>query len=120
ARAAYDQLIQRFPRHPLQPQAVFERARCLALVNDFGNAINELRRFADAPLRDAPVAPMAIVRLATLLRGQNRAAEAAAALAACRQAHEASLQKDPARSGWVALLQYHHGRALKEAGKLPD
>jgi TolA-binding protein len=30
------------------------------------------------------------------------------------------LQKDPARAGWVALLQYHHGVALQEAGKLAD
>ena len=38
-------------------------------------------------------------------------------LAQCRQQYEAKLQADPARAGWVPLLQYHHGVALREAGK---
>jgi len=120
ARAAFEQLMQKFPQSPLQPQAVFERARCLAQANDVNGAINELRRFTNAPLKEAPVVPMANLRLATLLRRQNKAAEAATVLAACRQAHEANLLKDPARAGWVPLLQYHQGLALKESGKLPE
>ena len=120
ARAAYEQLMQKFPQSPLQPQAVFERARCLARANDVNGAVNELRRFTGAPLRDAAVAPMANLRLATLLRRQNKAAEAVKVLADCRQAHEASLLKDPARAGWVPLLQYHQGLALKESGKLAE
>src|SRR5205823_5481194 len=67
-----------------------------------------------------PVAPMALLNLATLLRGQNKAAEAADVLAQARQAHEANLQKDPARAGWVFLLQYHQGVALREANKRPE
>src|SRR5207253_2336211 len=67
-----------------------------------------------------PVAPLALLELATLLRGQNKAAEAADILNQCRQQHEANLQKDPARSAWVALLQYHQGVALREAGKRPE
>ncbi|HEV3116524.1 MAG TPA: tetratricopeptide repeat protein, partial [Gemmataceae bacterium] len=46
AKGAYEGLMQRFPKHPLQAQAIFERAKCLALAGDKGNAINELQRFA--------------------------------------------------------------------------
>src|SRR5262249_8363966 len=66
------------------------------------------------------ITPMALLELATLLRGQNKAAEAAGILAKARDQHEAGLGKDPERSGWVALLRYHHGLCLKEAGKLPE
>ena len=41
-------------------------------------------------------------------------------MAECRQQHEANLAKDPARAGWVALLQYHQGVALRESGKLAE
>ncbi len=117
ARAAYEQLLQRFPKDPLQPQAHFERAKVLARAKDINGAINELRRFLNDPLKNAPVAPMAVLHLATLLRGQNNPAEAAKVLAQCRQQHEQDLLKDPARAGWVPMLQYHQGVALREAGK---
>jgi hypothetical protein len=38
---------------------------------------------------------LACVRLATMLRAQNKAAEAVAVLAVCRQTHEGNLLKDP-------------------------
>jgi TolA-binding protein len=117
ARAAYEQLMQKFPKGALFPQAVFERAKVLAQANDVNGAINELRRFTNDPLKGASIAPMAVVRLATLLRGQNQAQQAADVLNQCRQQHEGAMAKDPARSDWIALLQYHHGVALKEAGK---
>jgi TolA-binding protein len=117
ARAAYEKLINQFPKHPLQGQAVFERAKCLAQSGDVGGAMNELQRFNQDPLKAAPGAPMALLRLATLLRGQNRAGDAANVLAQCRQQHEANLLKDPARAGWVPVLQYHQGAAFQEAGK---
>jgi TolA-binding protein len=117
ARAAYEQLTQRFPKDALVPQAVFERAKVLAQANDVNGAINELRRFTNDPLKAAPIAPMALLRLATLLRGQNQAQQAADVLNQCRQQHEAAMLKDPERAEWVVLLQYHHGVALKEAGK---
>ena len=120
ARAAYEQLLQRFPKDPHPtPSAVFERAKVLARAKDINGAINELRRFLNDPLKNAPVAPMAVLHLATLLRGQNNPAEAAKVLAQCRQQHEQDLHKDPARAGWVPLLQYHQGVALREAGKRP-
>lgn len=120
ARAAYEQILQRFPKDPIQPQAHFERANVLALSKDTGGAINELRRFLNDPLKKAAAAPMALLHLATLLRGQNKPQEAAKVLDECRKQHEQTLLKDPARAAWVSLLQYHHGVALREAGKLKE
>ncbi|MFL5240653.1 MAG: tetratricopeptide repeat protein [Gemmataceae bacterium] len=118
-RAAYEKLIQQFAKHELYPQAVFERAKCLALMNDPNGATNELRRFA-GDLKAAPIAPLALLHLSTVLRGQNKATEAAEVLKQARQQHEPTLAKDPSRAGWVVLLQYHHAIALREAGKLPE
>ena len=117
ARAAYEKLAQQFPRHELFPTALLERAKVIAAADPNG-AINELRRFQnDGTLKAAPVAPMALLQLATYLRGQSKAQEAADILARCRQENEERLRNDPARAAWVPLLQYHHGLALKEAGK---
>jgi tetratricopeptide (TPR) repeat protein len=104
----------------MMPQAVFERAKVIALSGDLNGSVNELRRFTQDPLRQSPAAPLAIVQLATSLRAQNKAAEAADVLARAREFHEARLQNDPERSGWIAVLRYHHGVALREAGKLPE
>ncbi|HZY90396.1 MAG TPA: tetratricopeptide repeat protein, partial [Gemmataceae bacterium] len=117
ARAAYEQILQRFGNSPVAPQARFERAKCLALAKDVNGAANELRNFTRDPLQRSAIAPMAVLHLATLLRGQNKAQEAADVLAQCRRQHEADLLKDPARAPWVPLLQYQHGVALREAGK---
>jgi len=117
ARAAYEKLAQQFPKHELYATAILERAKVIAAADPNG-AINELRRFQnDGALKAAPVAPMALLQLATYLRGQNKAQEAADVLAKCRQENEGKLAGDPARAAWVPLLQYHHGLALKEAGK---
>jgi TolA-binding protein len=114
ARAAYERLMQQFPKHDLQPQAVFERAKVLAQSGDINGASNELRRFTtEGGLKTASMAPMAILNLATLLRGQNKAQEAADVLAQARPVYEPTLQKDPARAGWVHLLQYHQGVAAR-------
>jgi TolA-binding protein len=120
ARAAYERLIQQFPKHDHVPQAVLERAKCLAQTGDTNGAITELKRFTADPLKTTSVAPLAVLELATLLRSQNKPGEAADALALCRPPHEPKLLADPARAGWVPLLQYHHGVALKEAGKFPE
>jgi TolA-binding protein len=120
ARSAYERLLQRFPKHDLAPQAKFERAKVLGQAKDFGGAMNELRAFANDPLKKAPIAPMALLHLATLYRTQNQPAEAVKVMADCRKEHEANLNKDAARSRWVSLLQYHHAVALREAGKLSE
>jgi len=120
ARTAYEKLINQFPKHPHQPQAIFERAKVLAQAGDVGSAINELNRFQNDPLKTAPVAPMALIRLSLLYRAQNKPVDAANLLGQCRQQHEANLLKDPARAGWASLLQYHQGAALQEASKLAE
>ena len=47
ARAAYEQLLQKYPKSDLVPQATFERAKCLAQQKDVNGAMNELRRFTN-------------------------------------------------------------------------
>jgi tetratricopeptide (TPR) repeat protein len=121
ARGVYDKLLSKqFNGHPAQPQALIERAKCFAKLNDPGSAQRDLRGFTNDPLRNTPVAPMALVELATLLRAQNNAKEAVSVLAKAREQYEQTLLKDPQRVGWAALLQYHHGVALREAGKFAE
>jgi TolA-binding protein len=121
ARAAYDKLLAPpLAASPVAPQARIERAKCLAQMGDVNGAVNQLREFTRDPLQKTSVAPIAIVQLATLLRGQNNPVEAANVLAKARKDHENDLLKDPQRAQWAAILQYHHGVALREAGKLPE
>lgn len=117
ARQTFEKITQQFPKEPQAAQAVMERAKCMALVGDKGGAMNELRRFTQDPLQNTPVAPFALMNLATLHREQNQAQQAADVLNAARQRHEPALQKDPER---IALLRYHHGLALQEAGKFGE
>src|SRR5262249_29774705 len=88
ARTAYEKLQQQYGKAPQAQQAVFERAKVLFLAGDRGGAMNEMRRFLQPPLQDSTVAPMAVIRLATLLREQNQFAEAAKVLDDCRKKHE--------------------------------
>lgn len=117
ARATFEKLLQQFPQAPIVPQARMERAKCINIAGDRGGAINELRQFTQDPLRNSPVASFAVLQLATLLREQNQAEEAAKVLASAREKHEPTLQKDPEQ---IALLRYHHGVALQEAGKFAE
>ena len=87
---------------------------------DVNGAMNELRRFTTDPLKNSPSAPMALLDLATLLRGQNQAAAGGRRAGAVPAAVRGEAARDPARAGWVPLLQYHHGVALREAGKRPE
>src|SRR5262249_15624854 len=120
ARQAYEKVIGQHAKDSRVPQALLERANCMALAGDRGGAINELRRFAQPPLHDAPIAPMAILRLSGLYREQNQSAEAAKVLEDCRKKHETALSGDKERSAWVALLRLHHGVALMEANRPGD
>jgi TolA-binding protein len=120
ARGTYDKLLQQFGNHAAAPQAIIERARCIVQMGDINGGMNELRRFTQDPLKNNPAAPMGVLQLAGYLRSQNKAQEAADMISQCRQQQEQNLLKDPARSAWVPLLQYHQGVALQEAGKLPD
>jgi TolA-binding protein len=121
ARAAYERFRQPpLNQHPYQAQALFERAKVLAAQGDVNGAINELRRFTNDPLKNSRPAPLALVQMATYLRGQNRAGEAVAVLARGREQFEGPLAGDPQRADWISLLRYHHGLAIREAGKLPE
>jgi TolA-binding protein len=121
ARSAYERVRDKFARHPAYPQAIFEKAKVLIAQKDVNGASNELRRFSsDETLKKSAIAPMALLHLATLQRGQNRPGDAVTTLTECRKAHEEALGRDPARSSWVVLLQYHHAAALREAGKLDE
>lgn len=114
ARATFDKLIQAYPKEIQGMQAVLERAKCQAAQGDKGGAINELRKFTTDPLQQTPIAPIAVLHLATLMREQNQADQAAQMLNAARQRHEPGLKDNPER---IALLRYHHGICLQEANK---
>jgi cellulose synthase operon protein C len=120
ARATYERLMNEHAKHALAANAIFERGKVIAQAGDVNGGVNELRRFTADPLRQASAAPAALLQLATLLRGQNKAAEAAEALRLGREFHEPRLQNDPQQAGLIPLLRYHHGVALREAGKLPE
>ncbi|MCE9568210.1 MAG: tetratricopeptide repeat protein [Planctomycetes bacterium] len=119
ARGALEKIINDpgYNKSPLLGAAHLERAKVLILQGDKNNAINVLRQFANDPLQKSPVAALAHIALATLLREQNQFQPAADTLLQARQKFEGSLASDPARVDWIALLRYHHGVALFEAGK---
>ena len=120
ARASYEKILQQYPTTPAMPFAVFERAKCMEQSGEMPTAINEYNRFASDPLAKSPVAPLALLRLSTIWRTQKRAPDAAVLLGQVRAQHEGQLTGDPARRDWVPLLQYHHGLAVKESGKLGE
>jgi cellulose synthase operon protein C len=122
ARTALDRLINdgQYNKSPLVGNAVLERAKVLALQGDKNNAINSLRSFSNDPLQKSPVAALAYITLATLLREQNQFQPAVDILKQARDKFEGQLTADPARAEWVSLLRYHHGVALFEAGKIAE
>lgn len=120
ARAAFERLPRDYAQSPLLGAAALERAKVMALQGDKGGAINQLNAFKGDPLQKSPVAPLAYVALATLLREQNQAGQAVQVLQEARNKYEGQLNGDPERKEWVPLIRYHHGVAFLEAGKLPE
>ncbi len=120
ARAAFDRVAKDFPQSPVAGNAALERAQVMVLQGDKGGATNALAAFANDPLAKSPVAPLAFVSRATLLREQNQAGNAAGLLQDARNRFEGQLNGDPARKDWVHLLRYHHAVALFESGKSPE
>jgi TolA-binding protein len=125
ARDTYEKLMRKdFGVHPLHmAHATFERAKCITLAGDMNTGINELRKFTNDPLKQTPVAPQAVLQLATYLRAQNKAPEAVDVFAKNRDFLEAMLAKSPDKdkaTAMAVLLKYHHGVALREANKLPE
>ena len=104
ALAAYDRFLKTSAQDPSAPVAIFGRAQCLVGLGDLNGGLAELGRFAQDPLRQSTVAAPAMLRFSTLLRGQNRAADAASALQQFRAQQETILLKDPARADAVASL----------------
>lgn len=127
ARATYERVmrpefLKEFPKQTLHPAyATFERAKCITFAGDMNTGINELRKFTVDPFRQTPVAPQAILQLATYLRVQNKAPESVDLFLKNRDFLEGMLSKDPQQGPTLtALLRYHHGVALRETGKLPE
>jgi TolA-binding protein len=110
----YEQVRAQFPEHPLRAVAEYERANSFALAGDVPTALSKFPRFHAAPLGNAPIAPMALLREAQLLRQLGRAPEALNVLVECRTKHEETIKKDPSRASWVPLIRYHHGLVLKD------
>jgi len=107
--------------HALVGHALLGRCNTIAMQGDAASAMQRLVRFQNQPpYPTTSVAPLALLRLATMMQAQNRAAEAVPLLAAVRQQHESALLKDPQRAAWVPTIQYHHALALKETGKLTE
>ena len=121
AGGAYDLLISQHAGHALMHQAVIEKAKCLVTADEFEAALTELKRFTAAPLNASPLAPLAALRSAIILRAQEKPADAVALLDATRKQHEAALvASGEAKKEWAVLLHFHHGMALMEAEKLPE
>jgi len=123
ARATYERVMRKdFGVHPIHmAHATFERAKCITLAGDMNTGVNELRKFTNDPLRQSPVAPQAVLQLATYLRTQNKAAEAVDLFVKNREFLEGTLGKDQEKgAALIAILRYHHGVALREVGKLPE
>ena len=120
ARQTFEKVTQQYDKSAAMPTAAFERANCMIAQNDIGGATNELNKFRQDPLKKSPVAPLAYLRIASLLRAQNKAAEAVTVLQDCRAQFEGNLAGDPARATWVPQIQYQHGLAIRETGKLAD
>ena len=119
-RAIYEKILNELGNTPAMPYAVLERARCIALQGDIGGAINEYNRFNADPLKQHPIAPLALIRMSTLMRTQNRQAEAVNLMVECRKRYEEALKKDPLRGEWIPQIQYEHGLALKDSGKVAE
>ncbi|MFQ3591723.1 MAG: tetratricopeptide repeat protein [Gemmataceae bacterium] len=120
ARTIYERIMNKYPKSEALAPAVLERAKVVAALGDPNGAMNELRRFTTDPLKTSSTAPVALLALATLQRGQNKPAEAATTLEEARKVHEASLSASPTSKNFVATLRYHHAAALREAGKLVE
>ncbi len=119
ARQTYDKILNEMGNTPAMPSAVLERAHCIALQGDIGGAMNEYNRFNGDPLKKSALAPLAMIRFATLLKTQNRFPDAVNVMTECWKRYEA-LKADPAQSGLVSEIQYEYALALKEAGKIGE
>lgn len=123
ALAAALNLFQQFPtrfgaNHALVGEALLGRCNTMVLMGDIQGAITRLPRFqTQDPYPRSPIAPLALTRLASLLRIQGQHDQAVQLMAAVRAQHEAALLKDEARAAWVPMMQLEQALALRDAGK---
>lgn len=117
ARELYEAFRAQHANHPLRANAEYERANCYVLAGDLNTGLSKFPRFRQPPFSDSPIAPLALLREAQLLRQMNNPGQAAAVLAECRQKYEAGLLKDAARASWVPLIRWHQAVALKAANQ---
>lgn len=120
ARQVYEKILNEYGSSPSMPNAVLERARVIALQGDINGALNEYKRFDGDALKRSPVAPLALIREASLLRTQNRHNDALNLMAECRKRYEEALSKDPLRGEWAPLLKYEYALALKDMRRLSE
>ncbi len=120
ARECYEKLEREYSQSPEASHARLELAKVRALMGDRGGAMNDLRQFQNGERAQSPVAPLAFIHLATLLREENQPAEAVKVLDEARKKFEAALAQDKERADWAHLLKYHQGVALFESGQLPE
>ncbi|MBL7220103.1 MAG: tetratricopeptide repeat protein [Phycisphaerae bacterium] len=120
-KEAYARLLKDWSKDPLVPTAILEQAKCMVLLGDSPGALNELERFQRDPYRSNPVAPLAIVQLSNLLRASKRAIDAVRIVKECRALHGKPSSKGPViPREWMAALQYEHGLAMMDTGKLAE
>ncbi len=121
ARTAFERLGKEYPKDPLVGTATLELAKVKALQGDRGGAMNDLRSvFTNEATKATPSAPLAALHLATMLRQENKPADAAKVMEDARKQYEGTLAADKERAEWVHLLKYHHGVALLEGQKWAD
>ena len=120
AQQAYKKVVDRFQKHPAYAGAVFENAKLLAELGDINNAVGQLGRFMQDPLKASPMAPAALATMGQFMLKQGRAAESVNLLQQARQTYEAQLAADPSRVEMLAQLQLAHAMSLKAAGKTPE
>jgi TolA-binding protein len=122
ARQAYDRSLKDRGKtsEAAQAAAVFERAKCLALLGEAETAAGDLARFQSDPWRGLPVAPAAMIFWSELNRAQGSAPEAAKVLAQYRSYFEAGRGARPDQSQWIAALQLEQAMALRESGKFSE
>lgn len=108
------------PNHPLFALAILEDAKVLQQIGGFPAAVRELQRFQSDPLRNSPLATLAMLRLAEGHRMARKPQEAANLLGQWRQQNEAKLLQNPKTAAWVPALQFGHAMALKEVGQFAE
>ena len=120
ARAMFETIVQEHPKDTAAGYARLGLATHKANGGDADGAVADLRAMAGADLNSVPVAPLAAIRLSTLLLDQNRPEDADKVMADARAKFEATIAKDPERAGWVGQMKYQQALARYRTGKYDE